>query len=59
MHRLLELWSFYGGNVSEPVYKITMSTHLTTGKINIGQIQELSRNKLLSLLEKCDGSKVS
>ncbi|EEB20262.1 vacuolar protein sorting 33A, putative [Pediculus humanus corporis] len=34
-----------------------MSAHLTTGKINIGQIQELARNKLFTLLDKCDSTK--
>lgn len=35
-----------------------MSSHLAGGKINVAQVQELARKELLSLLERCDGSKV-
>ncbi|XP_003701819.1 vacuolar protein sorting-associated protein 33A [Megachile rotundata] len=34
------------------------SAHLSTGRLNIGIIQEQARKQLLCLLEKCDGTKV-
>ncbi|XP_053982157.1 vacuolar protein sorting-associated protein 33A [Hylaeus volcanicus] len=33
------------------------SAHLTTGRLNVGIIQEQARKQLLCLLEKCDGTK--
>lgn len=35
------------------------SAHLTTGRLNVGILQEEARKQLLCLLEKCDGTKVS
>lgn len=34
------------------------SAHLSTGRLNVGIIQEQARKQLLCLLEKCDGTKV-
>lgn len=34
------------------------SSHLSSGRLNIGLIQEQARKQLLCLLEKCDGPKV-
>jgi hypothetical protein len=34
-----------------------MASHLSGGKVNVAQVQELARKELLLLLGKCDGSK--
>lgn len=39
-------------------YKNMSSTHLSTGRLNVGIIQKQARKQLLCLLEKCDGTKV-
>jgi len=35
-----------------------MASHLSGGKVNVAQVQELARKELLLLLGKCDGPKV-
>lgn len=36
-----------------------MTNHLTGGKVNLAILQESIRSELLTLVDRCDGSKVS
>lgn len=40
------------------IIKNMSSAHLSSGRLNVGIIQEQARKQLLCLLEKCDGTKV-
>lgn len=36
-----------------------MFSHLSSGKVNLGLVQELALNELITILEKCEGPIVS
>ncbi|KAJ9587643.1 hypothetical protein L9F63_018937, partial [Diploptera punctata] len=45
-------------SINKPLlFRSKMASHLSGGKINVAQVQELARKELLQLLGKCDGSK--
>jgi len=47
-----------GKDKSWSTCQVKMASHLSGGKVNVAQVQELARKELLLLLGKCDGSKV-